>query len=161
MVPQKRNPATAIAGLLEDCSAWAAEPPRSSKAKTEAQGLVAHLHADRRGDRYDVRFLGEVIVRRSIQPELDAARILLARGITGSITFIDDKTGKSRTIVNIEAAAKLSVAEGPLRFVKANERRLYRSPAAETRRPGQQPIINGFAANAAPAEFKCATSTST
>ena len=60
---------------------------------------------------YDVTFDGEVIVARSRGPECDAARVLLARGVTGSIVILDANTGKHRTTVNIEAAANLTVSE--------------------------------------------------
>ena len=93
---------------------------------------VAHLHAEQRGNLYEVSFDGEVIVRRSREPELDLARALLARGITGSVAILDGKTGRSRTTINLERAAKLSVREGPLRFVPFQSRP-NRSPAAETR----------------------------
>jgi hypothetical protein len=60
---------------------------------------------------YDVTFEGEVIVSNSRVPECDAARVLLARGITGKLTMVDGNTGKPRTVVNIEKAAKLTVSE--------------------------------------------------
>jgi len=49
---------------------------------------------------------------------------LLARGITGKLTMLDGKTGKPRTIVDIEKAAKLTVEEtGSVpRFRKYRER---------------------------------------
>jgi hypothetical protein len=50
-------------------------------------------------------------VERSRDPEHDAARVLLAKGITGKLTLCDGKTGIPRTIIDIEKAAKLSVAE--------------------------------------------------
>ena len=69
---------------------------------------------------YDVEFEGEVIVKNSKDAECDAARALLARGMTGKLTMVDAKTGRPRTIINIEKAAKLTVSEtrshGP-RFV--------------------------------------------
>ena len=44
---------------------------------------------------------------------LDAARALLARGITGHLTMLDGKTGIPRTIINIEKAAQCTCTEGP------------------------------------------------
>jgi hypothetical protein len=41
----------------------------------------------------------------------DAARAFLAKGITGNLILCDGKTGIPRTIVNIEKAAQLRVAE--------------------------------------------------
>jgi hypothetical protein len=61
---------------------------------------------------YDVTFDGETIVAGSRVPECGAARVLLARGVIGSLAIIDADTGKHRTTLNIEAAAKLTVWEG-------------------------------------------------
>jgi hypothetical protein len=72
---------------------------------------------------YSVDFDGDIIVDHSPDPEADAARALLARGITGKLTMIDAETGKPCTIVNIEKAAKLCTREGPLRFAPYEESR--------------------------------------
>jgi hypothetical protein len=61
---------------------------------------------------YDVEFEGDLIVTGSADAECAAARELLARGITGRLTFLDGVTGKPRTIINIEQAAKLTVRDG-------------------------------------------------
>jgi hypothetical protein len=53
----------------------------------------------------------KLLVERSRDPECDAARALLAKGITGKLTLCDGKTGIPRTIINIEKAAKLRVAD--------------------------------------------------
>lgn len=60
---------------------------------------------------YDVTLDGEVIVSRSHDPEYDAARALLARGLTGRFETIDSKTGKPRMRFDIEKAAGLCVVE--------------------------------------------------
>ena len=77
--------------------------------------LTARLHpkwvGGRDGYRYSVICRGELIVDRSRDPECDAARALLARGITGKLTMLDGKTGRPRTIVDIEKAAKVRVSE--------------------------------------------------
>ena len=54
---------------------------------------------------------GEVIVRRSRDPEHDAARVLHARGLRGRFRTIDFRTGKPRMILDIEKAAKLRTVE--------------------------------------------------
>ena len=80
----------------------------------------ARLHpiwtGGRDGYRYSVVFDGQLLVERSRDPECDAARALLAKGITGKLTLLDGKTGKPRTIIGIEKAARLKVKEGPPRF---------------------------------------------
>lgn len=101
--------------------------------------LNARIHpiwVQRRGYRYSVIFDGELIVERSRQPELDAARALLSKGITGKVTLLHGKTGTPRTVIDIERAARLNVEEGPNgpRFVKGRESVLERSPTAETKR---------------------------
>jgi hypothetical protein len=49
-------------------------------------------------------------------PECDAARVLVAKGITGKLTMLDGKTGKPRIVIDIERAAQLCVKERSLRF---------------------------------------------
>jgi hypothetical protein len=97
-------------------------------------GLTAKLHANRNGCVWQVEFDGESVVVGSRDPECDLARALLARGITGTITILDGNTGKPRTFVNIEKAARLTVEEGPNgpRFVKRRQTRVDRSLTAES-----------------------------
>lgn len=66
---------------------------------------------DERRLRYSVLFDGKLLVERSRDHECDAARALLAKGYTGKLTMCDGNTGKPRTIVNIEKAAKVRVTE--------------------------------------------------
>ena len=63
------------------------------------------------GYRYSVLFEGKLLVENSRDPECDAARALVAKGITGKLTMCDGKTGKPRTIIDIEKAAQLTVSE--------------------------------------------------
>jgi hypothetical protein len=70
---------------------------------------------------YDIKFMDEYVVGDSKDPECELTRALQARGVTGSVTLVDSKTGKPRISINIEKCAKLTVQEtrshGP-RFVK-------------------------------------------
>jgi len=59
----------------------------------------------------DVLHDGEVIVRRTRDPEYDAARVLHARGLRGRFRTIDFRTGKPRMILDIAKAAKLCTIE--------------------------------------------------
>jgi hypothetical protein len=99
--------------------------------------LTARLHAIKPkkggGEVYSVLCGGELLVSRSRNPECDAARALLAKGIMGMLTTLDGKTGKSRTTVHIERAASLTVKEGPYgpRFVR-DETVLERAPMPKT-----------------------------
>src|SRR5262245_60741315 len=49
-------------------------------------------------DRYNVVFVGEIIVERSRDPETELARALLDRGHTGTVSMLDGLTGKPRTL---------------------------------------------------------------
>ena len=77
--------------------------------------IRARLHpiwvGGRDGYRYSAVLDGRLLVERSRDPECDAARALLAKGIAGKLTMLDGKTGKPRTIIDIEKAAKLAVEE--------------------------------------------------
>jgi hypothetical protein len=109
--------------------------------------LVARLHAPvhKEGVKYtglfSVEFDGEIVVVCSRDPEHDAARALLAKGITGKLAFVDAQTSEPRTFIDIEKAAKRTVREnrrdGP-RFAKwepmsesAFQRTRGRSPTPE------------------------------
>lgn len=71
---------------------------------------------DRHWYAYDVLLNGETIVSNSHDPEHDLARALLARGIKGVAEVIDGKTGKPRSRVNIERAAKWCVGSNLERY---------------------------------------------
>src|SRR5262245_812515 len=73
--------------------------------------LKARLHPLPNG-RYSVILDGKLLVQGSRDPECDAARALLATGLTGKLTMLDGETGVPRSIINIEKAAKLTVKEG-------------------------------------------------
>jgi hypothetical protein len=88
------------------------------------------------GYRYSVIFDGKLLVERSSDPESDAARAMLTKGITGILTMLDGKTGKPRTIIDIERAARLCVKEGPLRFT-AKESRPEAPQTAESDRAAE------------------------
>ena len=87
--------------------------------------------------RYDVSFDGEIIVKGSRDPEPDLARALLAKGITGTIAVHDANTGKHRSTVDIEKAAKVRTEERPHgpRFVKYQQAVVDRPPA------GEEPLV--------------------
>ena len=86
--------------------------------------LKTKLHpvrVPRGGYRYSVIFRGELLVDRSRDPECDAARALVAKGIAGRLTMLDGKS-KHRIVIDIERAAQLCVKEGPLRFAPYESR---------------------------------------
>ena len=64
----------------------------------EGHQMRARLHPQwvggRDGYRYSVLFEGQLLVDRSRDPECDAARALVAKGITGKLTMLDGKSGR-------------------------------------------------------------------
>ena len=84
--------------------------------------MKARLHpiwvGGRDGYRYSILYDGKLLVSVSRDPECDAARALLAQGITGKLTMCDGKTGRPRTIIDIEKAAKLRVVEESVKGLK-------------------------------------------
>jgi hypothetical protein len=70
-----------------------------------------HWIGGRSGYAWSVLFDGELLASRSTTPEFDAARALLAKGITGKLTLLDGKTGRPRLTLDIEKAAQLTVRD--------------------------------------------------
>jgi len=81
-------------------------------------------------NRYDIVFEGDVVVEGSRDPECDLARVLDARGYTGTVTMVDGNSRRPRIIIDIAKAAKLSAEEGPNgpRFVKYRDQTVGASP---------------------------------
>ena len=67
--------------------------------------LHPHWIGGKTGYLYSVIHEGKLLVERSRDPECDATRALVAKGITGELTLLDGKTGIPRTIIDIERAA--------------------------------------------------------
>jgi hypothetical protein len=121
--------------ILDACGNVSTNPNRDSKS-SQAPALIAVLIPPVRRTgvpytgTYSLEFRGDCILDGSRNPECDLARVLVGRGITGTVKVIDAVTGKHRTTVNIEKAARLCVKEGPLRF-SPYESRPEPSPEAE------------------------------
>jgi hypothetical protein len=103
--------------------------------------LVARLHAPVHGvtGLYSVEFDGEIIVVCSRNPEHDLARALLSRALTGKVTMLDADTGKPRTIIDIEKAAKLIVSEESRDGFRA--RRYRESPDSGAHMPEDEVVL--------------------
>jgi hypothetical protein len=69
----------------------------------------AWLHCVDRKSEFVVVYMGELLVT-SGDPELDAARALVALGVTGKLQVYDARTDRLRSTVDIERAAKLRSA---------------------------------------------------
>ena len=104
------------------------------KARLHARWVGGHA-----GYLYSVIFEGNLIVDRSKDPECDAARALMAQGITGKLTLLDGKTGVPRTVIHIEKTAKLRTADpnrGVVHLQKWSPFSLVSSPSPETGEEG-------------------------
>jgi hypothetical protein len=77
---------------------------------------------------YDVTFMGEIIITDSRDPEHDLARVLVARGVTGTVVLNDGN--KPRTIINVTKAAQWCVGSN-LHRKKVGESGIYSSLAGE------------------------------
>src|SRR5262249_7866421 len=92
-------------------------------------------------DKYNVVFGGQIIVERSRDPETDLARALLERGHHGKVTLVDGKTGKPRTTIDIEIAAKVRTVEtGSAPRFRRIETCAESPPAAETPIDDSRPL---------------------
>jgi hypothetical protein len=101
--------------LLDWCLGYQTPTTKHPTDKSSAKPLTAVLIVRSVG-RYSVSFHDEIVVENSRDPELDAARALVRRGLTGSVKIID-ASGKHRsTIPDIVRASRLRTREGPLRF---------------------------------------------
>ena len=97
--------------------------------------LHPHWVGGKAGYLYSVIYDGELIVNRLRDPECEAARALVAKGLTGKLTLLDGKTGIPRIVINIDKAAKLRTAEpdrGVVHFQKWAPFSLVNAPSPET-----------------------------
>ena len=95
------------------------DPIRRAKSAVDNSSSISTTFAalrpfwiggDKYGYLYDVLLDGKVIVRRSHDPEHDACRALLAKGITGKLT-LTDLEGTPRSSIDIETGAKWRVID--------------------------------------------------
>jgi hypothetical protein len=84
--------------------------PDDGKLNSATFVTLVHSGYGAEGPKYDVLYKGTTIIRRSRDPEHDAARWLLSQGITGPMTTLS-KDGRPRMHFDIERAAGLSVVE--------------------------------------------------
>ena len=71
---------------------------------------------DRHYYAYDVLLDGRTIVSNSRDPEHDLARSLQTRGLKGMVELCDGRTGKPRSRINIEQAAKWRIGSNLERY---------------------------------------------
>lgn len=75
--------------------------------------------------RVKVRYVGQVLLASARDPEHEAARALLARGITGKCRTLDHLTGAHRMTLDIERAAKYSITEDDFNGLKRRKWRPF------------------------------------
>ena len=101
--------------------------------------MKARLHPKWVGGRdgycYSVLFDGKLLVDRSRDPECDAARALLAKGITGKLTLCDGKTGVPAPSSTSRRPPSSTVEESgmDLRFEQYRETRILAKATAPKR----------------------------
>jgi hypothetical protein len=95
---------------------------------------------------YSVGFAGELIVEGSSNPEHDACRAMLARGITGTLLLLDCDTGKERSRIDIERGALWFVSEDQRGF---RVKRWAPYPRPESPRTGESLEPTGDTSEAA------------
>ena len=92
-----------------------------------------------RGCRYRVLYGGEIVIWDTWNPEYDAARALVAMGVTGKVEVWRD--GKVASTMDIEGAAKLTISENAQGGRKVARWKAFADdyvapPAAVSGRPG-------------------------
>lgn len=79
--------------------------------------VIVVLEADKRPlrpdepQKWNATFLDEPLLTRVRDPEHSACRALLARGVTGKVTFIHKSSGMAGLTMDIEKGADLTVRE--------------------------------------------------
>jgi hypothetical protein len=141
----EKSPAPDRSAAAGDSVQEAATPPNSALTPEGAPGLLSSTPSEnapqsrgldrlaavptisltlrrkslsRYGYRYEVVLDGEVIVSASRDPEFDACRELVKRGLSGKAVFC--REGRPSLVVDIERGAELTTKEGAhgVRFVK-------------------------------------------
>ena len=77
-------------------------------------GALIHIEATGLGDRghrYRVTYAGTILIDGSRNPEFDACRAMLARGIRGRLEVWRKGAAFPAMVLDIEAGARLTVAE--------------------------------------------------
>jgi hypothetical protein len=151
-----RNPLLGNSGVrvFQECSGdrQSSPPSNAAPAVSSSLALIAELHPPvlqtgvRYTGKYAVSFRSEYIVANSRDPECAAARVLRGCGITGKVKVIDANTGRCRSVINIELAARVVAEEGPCgpRFVKFRQQTVGdRSPSHEEHLPYMVTSVGG------------------
>ena len=90
---------------------------RREEPSVEHRVDIEPTHYTSTGARYRVTYLGETLIESARDPEFEACRALLAKGITGTLVTYSPGSSVPRMRVDIEKGAKLTTidnaTEGP------------------------------------------------
>jgi hypothetical protein len=107
-----------LADAVQSGEWWSGYQTPTTKNPTEQSSVEPPSAAliVRSVGRYAVSFHDEIVVENSRDPELDLARELVRRGLTGCVKIVDVSNKHRSSIPDIERASRLRTREGPLRF---------------------------------------------
>ena len=72
---------------------------------------IEHTHYASTGARYRVTYLGETLIESARDPEYEACRALLAKGVKGKMVTYSPGSLVARMRIDIETGAKLTIIE--------------------------------------------------
>jgi hypothetical protein len=73
--------------------------------------VITPANQGKRGQRYQVAYLGSLLIESTINPEFDACRALFAQGITGKLAVWRRGASAPCMTLDIEQGAGLTVSE--------------------------------------------------
>ena len=100
-----------VGGASELLAAVAIDDADQRKKPIEHRIEIERPHYTLAGARYRVTYLGATLVESARDPEFEACRALLARGITGTLVTYSPGSSVPRMRVDIEKGAKLTIVE--------------------------------------------------
>jgi hypothetical protein len=100
-----------VVGASELLAAIAIDDTDQQKKPIEHRIDIQRTHYTSTGARYRVTYLGAVLIESAGDPEFEACRALLGRGITGTLVTYSPGSSVLRMRVDIEQGAKLTTIE--------------------------------------------------
>jgi hypothetical protein len=87
--------------------------PRSGRRETAPEHRIdiECTHYTATGARYRVNYLGKVLIESARDPEREACRVLLAKGVRGMLAIFSRGSAVQRARVDIEQGAKLTTID--------------------------------------------------
>jgi hypothetical protein len=100
-----------VGGASQLLSAVAIDDTDQRKKPIEHRVDIRRTHYTSTGARFRVTYLGATLIESAGDPEFEARRALLARGITGTLVTYSPGGSMARVRVDIEKGAKLTTIE--------------------------------------------------